>query len=141
MKKIISAIFKRKISRVIVICLIIVLASYFLIHNNIFGLRSNVFNRLFGVRTVSAQTLRTARVTKGELDVTVTGSGPIASANRVDVFPGVNTTITKVYFKEGDKVKEGDLMYELDDTDARSNIEKIKNDIARMQITPEFQRI
>ncbi len=128
---ILSRIFKKKITKIIIVLLVIFLGSYLLIHNNVFGLQT----RLFGAKAASAAQLRTERVTKGDLNVTVTGSGPISSSSRVDVFPSVETTITKVYFKEGDKVKEGDLMYELDDTDARSNIETIKNDIARKQIS------
>lgn len=78
---------------------------------------------------------RTAVVKRGDLSLKVTGSGPIVSSNREELTPYVNGTITKVYFKEGDTVKEGDLMFELDDADAVLNVEKIQNSIKQTELT------
>lgn len=78
---------------------------------------------------------RTALVTKGDISITVTGSGPVQSSNTSDVTPSIGGTITKVYFKEGDKVKAGDLMYELDDSNAQLNVANIQNQIAQAQLS------
>ena len=78
---------------------------------------------------------RTSTVAKGDLTVTVTGSGSVESSNRVDISPSVQGKLTKVYFKEGDSVKSGDLMYEIDDSEARRNVEQIKNSIAQAQLS------
>ncbi|NJD03600.1 MAG: HlyD family efflux transporter periplasmic adaptor subunit [Ruminiclostridium sp.] len=130
-----KGLFQKKAVKIISICIIFLLAAGILLRFNIFGLRNSIAAGLFGAKNVSDRQLRTATVTKGDMNVTVTGSGAISSSNRLDVYPGVNSTITKVYFKEGDKVKEGDLMYELDDSDARLNIENIKNNIEQTKIS------
>lgn len=128
--------FSRKKPFIIVsVLLILIVAAVATFRYNIFGLRTSIAAGLFGVKNTATQQLRTAAVQKGDLNVTVTGSGAISSSNRVDVYPGVNTTVTGVYFKEGDKVKAGDLMYELDDSDARLNIENIKNNIEQTRIS------
>ncbi len=127
--------FQKKSFRIISICILLLLVVGIFFRYNVFGLRSTVAAGIFGTRNLSAQQMRIEPVVKGDLNVTVTGSGAISSASRVDVYPGVNSTISKVYFKEGDKVKEGDLMYELDDSDARLSIENIKNNIQQTQIT------
>lgn len=49
---------------------------------------------------------RTARVTRGDITVTVSGSGPIESAQSVDLTSTVSSTITKVNFNDGDTVKK-----------------------------------
>ena len=82
----------------------------------------------------TSQKQQTALVTKGNLDVTITGSGPIASANRRELSPQVTSMLTKVNCAEGDKVKSGDVLFELDDTDAKMNIEDTQSNIAQMQL-------
>lgn len=58
---------------------------------------------------------------------TITGSGIVKSSNTFDIASKVSGKITKVYFKEGDKVKANDLMYELDNSDAEMNVTKLSN--------------
>lgn len=127
--------FRKKSFKIISVCIVFLLAVGVLFSFNVFGLRNSIAAGLFGAKNLSAQQQRTEPVTKGDLKVTVTGSGAISSSSRVDVYPGVNSTITKTYFKEGDKVKAGDLMYELDDSDALLNIENIRNNIEQTQIS------
>lgn len=77
----------------------------------------------------------TAKVSKSDLSVTVTGSGPITSSNRLEITSKVEGTVTKVNFKEGDTVKAGDLLIEMDDSSAALNVEKVKANIADAQLT------
>ena len=132
---ILKRLFRKKAIKVLSVIIILLLAAGILYRYNIFDFRSSVAAGLLGAKNVAAQQLRTATAARGDLNVTVIGSGAISSSSRVDVYPGVNSTITKVYFNEGDKVQEGDLMYELDDSDARLNIENIKNNIEQTRIT------
>ncbi|MCX7920879.1 MAG: HlyD family efflux transporter periplasmic adaptor subunit [Clostridia bacterium] len=120
-------VFKKGVPRFVIIGIIcvVVLGGLALTY----ALKGNPFAKEAAVQQ------RTARVVKGNLNISISGSGPIASSNRVEVASGVQGTITKANFKEGDKVKAGDLLFELDDSDAKSNIEKIKSDIAQMQVT------
>lgn len=88
-----------------------------------------------GKSAANAQQQQTARVIKGNLSISITGSAPITSSNRRELSPKVTSKITKVYFKEGDNVKAGDVLFELDDTDAQLNVENTKNSIAQTQLT------
>jgi len=72
---------------------------------------------------------RTARVTRGDITVTVSGSGPIESAQSVDLTSTVSSTITKVNFNDGDTVKKGDIIFELESQDAKDKIDSIKSQI------------
>lgn len=119
----VKKVFERKISKVAIIgfIAIILLGAVFLVY-------------MLKFRSSAAQTLqlRTSKVTRGNISISITGSGPIQSSNSVDISSKINGsvgTITKVYFKEGDSVKKGDLMFELDDSDAKLSVEKIKNSI------------
>ncbi len=77
---------------------------------------------------------RTTKVTRGNIEVSITGSGTITSANTADLMSNVEGKIIKAYFKEGDTVKEGDLLYEIDDTDAQLSIQKIENSISQANL-------
>lgn len=78
---------------------------------------------------------RTAKAFRGDISISLTGSGVIQSSNRVSINPSVTGTITKVYFKAGDSVKTGDLLYEIDDSDARLKVANLKNNIEQQQLT------
>ncbi|HYE83951.1 MAG TPA: HlyD family efflux transporter periplasmic adaptor subunit [Clostridia bacterium] len=77
----------------------------------------------------------TASAQVGDLTVSVSGSGPISSANKYDLTSNVNGTLTKIYFKDGDKVKAGDLIFEIDDKDTQLQIKQLHNSIAQAQLT------
>ena len=118
--------FGRKIPKWAVISLVVFL---------ILGAAVLLYFFKFNSNAKTAVKQQTTRVMKGDLSVTVTGSGPIISSSRVDVSSNETAAITKVYFKEGDTVKAGDLMFELDDTDARSNVEKIQDSISQTELS------
>ena len=123
----IRSIFERKAYRFIAIgvaALLVFGAGYLLYVNKINPKSKNV-----------AVAQSTMKVSKGDLSVTVTGAGSITSSNRLEVTPQTEGTITKVYFKEGDTVKSGDLMFEMDDYAAKLSVEKIKTNIADAQLT------
>lgn len=85
--------------------------------------------------STSASAKRTVQVTRGNIEVSLSGSGTVTSANTSDVMSNVQGKITKAYFKEGDKVKKGDLLFEIDDTDAKLNIQKIENQISQAELS------
>lgn len=91
--------------------------------------------RLYAARNAVEQ--RTALVTRGDIVSTVTASGSIISSNRSEISPSVTGKVTKVYFEEGESVKAGDLLLEIDDSDARLNLKKIKNSIEQAKLTAE----
>lgn len=78
---------------------------------------------------------RTAAVKKGNISYAVTGTGTLYY-DKASVVPSkVSSTVTKVYFKEGDKVKSGDLLVELDDSDAALAMSQKLNALAQSQIS------
>jgi Membrane-fusion protein len=77
----------------------------------------------------------TTTVSKGNISVSITGSSYLESSNRRVISPKVTSKITKVNIKEGDQVKAGDVLFELDDTDALLNIENTKNSIAQTELS------
>lgn len=88
-----------------------------------------------GKTKVVTQVQQTAKVAKGNLSISITGTATVASSSTANVVPKVAGTITKVYYNEGDVVKQGALLYEMDDSSARLDIEKIKNNIATAQLS------
>ncbi len=88
----------------------------------------------------SASAKRTTQVVRGNMEVALSGSGTVTSSNTSDVMSNVQGKITKAYFKEGDKVKKGDLLFEIDDTDAKLNIQKIENQISQAQLSVSSNR-
>lgn len=90
-----------------------------------------------GKNTAVTLAQQTSKVAKGNLSISITGTATVASSSTANVTPKSAGTITKVYFNEGDEVKKGDLLYEMDDSSARLDIEKIKNNIATAQLSSQ----
>lgn len=86
-------------------------------------------------KSTLATAQRTTKVKKGNIEVSITGSGTITSSSTSDLMSNADGKITKAYFSEGDTVKKGDLLYEIDDTDAKLNIQKIENSISQAQLS------
>jgi multidrug efflux pump subunit AcrA (membrane-fusion protein) len=59
-------------------------------------------------------TYQTEKVANGNLIVTVTGSGTVASTNSSNVTTSATGVVKKIYVKDGDKVKTGDKIAELE---------------------------
>jgi len=88
--------------------------------------------KLLGSKAV---TQRTAIVEKGSVDVAVTGSGPLTYTQTSNATTKVAGTITKLYFKEGDKVKAGDLLAEIDNKDAAQAVQDKQNSLTQSVIS------
>ncbi|AEY65346.1 HlyD family efflux transporter periplasmic adaptor subunit [Clostridium sp. BNL1100] len=86
-------------------------------------------------KSTTASAKRTTQVTRGNIEVSLSGSGTIESASTSDVMSNVQGKIIKSYKKVGDTVKKGDLLYEMDDTDAKLQIQKIQNSIEQQQLS------
>ncbi len=115
---------KKKLIVIVVIVLLIAIAA-------IAGI--NYFKSNNSKAAASQQATAIAR--KGNLSVVVSGSGPISSSSKFTLTSNVSGTLTKVNFKDGDKVKAGDLIFEIDDKDTRLQIKQLQNSIAQAQLT------
>lgn len=61
-------------------------------------------------------TQNTATAMKGDLNVTVTGSGAIYSSNERKLYSKIGATVSSVNYKAGDTVKAGDVIMSFDDS-------------------------
>ncbi len=77
---------------------------------------------------------RSWQVEKGDLELKLSDSGTVYSSDEEEVTTEVAGTVTKVYFNEGDTVKKGELLYEIDDSDAQLEYEKVKNNLFQSEI-------
>ncbi|WP_213995830.1 efflux RND transporter periplasmic adaptor subunit [Tepidanaerobacter syntrophicus] len=84
--------------------------------------------------TASAQKLSTAKVTKGNLEVVLKDSGTLEPMEQETINLKVDGTVKKVYFNEGDMVKEGDLLYELSNEDLAISLQKAELSLKQQQI-------
>jgi HlyD family secretion protein len=119
MKKLKGPISKKKVTIGIVL-VFIVIASVILY-------KSKIIQNKFTKKTNVTQ--RTAQVEKGSVAVTVTGSGPLTYSKTTNAITKVAGTITKLYFKEGDTVKAGDLLAEIDNKDALQTVTDKENSL------------
>lgn len=71
------------------------------------------FSFFSGEKTATA-TYQTITVVKGNLMVSVTGSGQVSTANNGTITTQASGVVSKVYVKDGDQVKTGDKIAELD---------------------------
>ena len=94
---------------------------------------SLVQNKFFASKAVINQNITTT--IKGNLKVVVSGSGPIYFTNDSKIYSKIGATVTKVNYKEGDIVKAGDIIYELDDTDAQTSVNSDLNNFKKSQIS------
>lgn len=65
-------------------------------------------------------------VEKKDVPLIIEATGTIVSNSIVDIRPMVTNTVTKVHIKDGQEVKEGELLFSLDDRNDKANYEKLK---------------
>lgn len=75
----------------------------------------------------------TYTVTRGNIAVTITGSGAIEPNDQYTITPLVKGEIISSNFEEGDLVKKGDVMYVIDSSDQETNVKKAENSLKQAQ--------
>lgn len=109
--------------------LVIGIAAVLLIGGSAFAYKS-----ISDAKRKAAENQKAASVTKTDSSIIITGSGTIKSANTYKITPITNGKIKSVYFKEGDKVKANDLMFELDSADAELNVKKLNSALSQAKL-------
>lgn len=84
-----------------------------------------------------APSFRTARVTRGNLDVVLKSSGTLKPMEDATINLKVDGRVKKVYIKEGDVVKKGDLLYELQDDELEIELQKARISVSQQQLNLE----
>jgi len=75
--------------------------------------------------------LTTAR--QQDLPLELSAQGHLVALNQVEVRPQLTATILAIHFKEGDDVKAGQLLFTLDDADARAQLQRTEAQVAQIQ--------
>lgn len=71
-------------------------------------------------------TVSTVVVEKKDVPLIIEATGTIVSNNIVDIRPMITNTVAKILVKDGQEVKAGDLLFQLDDRNDKANYEKLK---------------
>ena len=71
------------------------------------------------------------RAQQREVDVVLDATGTVTALNSVDVRPQVSSTIMKVHIREGQFVKQGQLLFTLDARNDEVNLTKAKAQLAK----------
>lgn len=66
-----------------------------------------------------------------DVPVMLQANGTVSPISTVDLHPQTTSTIVKVHVKEGDFVKEGQLMFSLDSRSESANLQKAQAEVAR----------
>jgi len=78
-----------------------------------------------------------ASVEKGTLIVSVSGSGQVSASNQVDIKPKVSGDIIYMGIKNGQQVKTGTLLLQLDASDAQKTVHNAEIALQREQLSLE----
>lgn len=76
--------------------------------------------------TANNSSLPVVAVTRGDMSVSITGTGNIEAVRKQSLFIKVTGKIEEMYFKEGEKVNAGDLIYVLSNSDLVTELEKAR---------------
>lgn len=71
-------------------------------------------------------TVTTVVVDKKEIPLVIEATGTIVSNSIVDIRPMVTNTVAKIHIKDGEEVKQGQLLFTLDDRNDKANYERLK---------------
>ena len=71
-------------------------------------------------------TVTTVVVQPKEVPLVIEATGTIVSNNIVDIRPMITNTVAKILVKDGQEVKAGDLLFQLDDRNDKANYDKLK---------------
>lgn len=78
----------------------------------------------------AAASTRTARVSRGTVESSVSASGSVESAKSRSLSFGASGTVAKIYVKAGTKVSAGAVLARLDQTEALENVNAAKANLA-----------
>lgn len=70
--------------------------------------------------------VQTAKAEQKDVPIYIESFGTLASPNNVNISPQVSGKVNEVYFKEGDRVKTGDMLFLIDPNPYKAELEKAK---------------
>jgi len=94
------------------------------------------YNKLAGNATNEIRYVL-AQVEKGTIILSVTGSGQVSSSNQIDIKPKASGEVIKVNVTNGQEVKAGDLLVQLDAQDAFKTVRDAEANLKSAQLSLE----
>ena len=91
--------------------------------------------------TAKAPLEKTTVVKKGDIKLLVSGTGHVYYDKTSAIVSKVNSKVTNIYFKAGDRVKAGDLICEFDDSAAKLSVSQSKNALVINQLSNDANAI
>lgn len=79
------------------------------------------------------QTYTESEASRQDIQLTLSATGTIEPANQYEVTSAVQGEVLSCTFEEGDEVKKGDVLYEIDSTDAQNSIEQAELSLQQSQ--------
>jgi HlyD family secretion protein len=84
-----------------------------------------------------AETLQTATVRRGTISISATGAATVIPAQEVGLGFGGSGTLSELHVQVGDRVSEGDLLAQIDDTAARKALATAELQLAQARMQTE----
>ncbi len=95
----------------------------------------------FGYKALSGSSAQvsyaTATAQKGTIVVSISGSGQVSASNQIDVTPKASGNVIYVGVKQGQQVRAGTLLVQLDATDAQKTVRDAEVNLQSSQLTLE----
>ncbi len=82
-------------------------------------------------KTAAEPEIQTAVVRQGNLVISATGAGAVIAAAEADLSFAVNGTLAELYVQVGDTVQAGDVLAQIDDTDAQGALANAELQLAQ----------
>jgi len=79
-----------------------------------------------GKKAGGPQVITSVVVQKKDIPLVIEATGTTVSNSIVDIRPMVTNTVSKIHIKDGEEVKEGQLLFTLDDRNDKANYERLK---------------
>jgi HlyD family secretion protein len=119
---------KKKPRWLIIILIILGITAY-----AVFAIRSGQKNKNAGT------IVEVSKLARGEMVTTVSGSGLADTVEKEEIRAEVSGLISKIYIKEGDRVKKGDLLLTFDDYQFIRALESAENALKVEEIDPTLE--
>jgi HlyD family secretion protein len=94
-----------------------------------------VYRRFHTPRANDNANYMVARAQIGDIELNVSASGTVVAAVSQEVVPLVSGAVEKLEVKEGDRVKEGDVIAVIDDESLQQEIEKIESNLKQQNLS------
>jgi len=120
---------KKNLRKIVGLVVVVIIIAAVILNNTVMS------NKVAGSKIASDQKIATVK--RGSIDIAVQGEGPIYFTKSNKLYSRVSATIKKVNFKTGDKVKAGDVIYELDDKDAQTALNVSKQGLEQTKVSAD----